>query len=222
LKVWTPRQIVAIAAARKPRFAPGTGWSYSDTNYYVLGQILRAVTGHSLASELRHRIFEPLGLDATSFPSGPSITGSHAHGYFLRPLQDVTTGSPSVQWAAGALVSDVDDLARFYRALLDGRLLRPDLLREMETFVTPVPGFSYGLGLMRLRGPCGAVFGHTGGSPGYVANAFTSENGRRQVVVLVNATAASLSSPVNGFQFFHLPAKAGKAVDRLIEAAYCR
>jgi hypothetical protein len=38
----------------------------------------------------------------------------------------------------------------------------------------------------------------------------------------MNATAASLSSPVNGFQFFHLPAKAGKAVDRLIEAAYCR
>jgi D-alanyl-D-alanine carboxypeptidase len=125
----------------KSRFAPGTGWSYSDTNYYVLGLILRAVTGHLLASELRHRMFEPLGLDRTSFPGGPSITGGHAHGYFLRPLQDVTIGSPSVQWASGALVSDADDLARFYRALLGGRLIRPDLLRVMETLVTPVPGF---------------------------------------------------------------------------------
>jgi hypothetical protein len=71
-------------------------------------------------------------------------------------------------------------------------------------------------------GRAGPIFGHTGGSSGYVADALNSEEGKRHVVVLVNATAASLSSPVKGFQFFHLPAKAAKAVDRLIEAAYCR
>jgi D-alanyl-D-alanine carboxypeptidase len=60
------------------------------------------------------------------------IAGRHAHGYFLRPRQDVTVGSPSVQWAAGGLVSNADDLARFFRALLRGRLLRPDLLRVMR------------------------------------------------------------------------------------------
>jgi D-alanyl-D-alanine carboxypeptidase len=222
LKAWTPRKIVAIATAHKPRFAPGAGWSYSDTNYYVLGLIVEAATKHSLASELRHRIFAPLRLHATSFPSGPRIAGRFAHGYFLGPLQDVTIGSPSVQWAAGALVSNADDLARFYRALLDGRLLRPNLLRAMETVVTPGPGFSYGLGLLKLRQPCGALWGHTGGSPGYIANALNSKNGNRQVVVLVNATAASLSAPVNGFQFFHLPKRAGEAVDRLIHKAYCR
>ncbi len=222
LKDWTPRQIVAIATAHKPRFAPGAGWSYSDTNYYVLGLIVEAATKHSLGSELRQRIFAPLRLRATSFPTGPDIAGRHAHGYFLRPLADVTIGSPSVQWAAGALVSNADDLARFYRALLGGRLLRPNLLQVMETVVTPTPGFSYGLGLQKLREQCGAVWGHTGASPGYVANALNSKDGRRQVIVLVNATAASLSAPVNGFQFFHLPKGAGKAVDRLIQTAYCR
>ncbi|MFY9578120.1 MAG: serine hydrolase domain-containing protein [Gaiellaceae bacterium] len=222
LKNWTPRRIVAIATAHKPRFAPGAGWSYSDTNYYVLGLIIEAATKHSLAGELRHRIFAPLRLHDTSFPTGPRIAGHYAHGYFLRPLQDVSVGSPSVQWAAGALVSNADDLARFYRALLDGRLLRADLLRAMETVVTPAPDFSYGLGLMKLREPCGSVWGHTGGSPGYVANALNSKDGTRQVVVFVNATAASLSAPVNGFQFFHLPKRAGNAVDRLIQTAYCR
>src|SRR4051812_43373720 len=128
LKDWTPRQIVAVATAHKPRFAPGAGWSYSDTNYYVVGEVVEAATGHSLARELRRRILVPLRLRATSFPHEATITGGHAHGYFLQPPLDVTVGTPSVQWAAGALVANADDLARFYRALLGGRLLRPDLL----------------------------------------------------------------------------------------------
>jgi D-alanyl-D-alanine carboxypeptidase len=221
MKEWTPREIVAIATAHKPRFAPGAGWSYSNTNYYVLGLIVEAATKHSLASELRRRIFAPLHLRATSLPTEPRIAGRHADGYFLGPLEDVTVGSPSVVWAAGALVSNADDLARFYGALLGGRLLRPDLLRAMETLITPVPDFSYGLGLQKVRSPCGALWGHSGGSPGYIANAFNSKDGTRQVVVLVNATAASLSAPVNGFQFFHLPERAGAALERLIQTAYC-
>jgi D-alanyl-D-alanine carboxypeptidase len=222
MRAWTPREIVAIATAHKPRFAPGAGWSYSDTNYYVLGLIVEAATGHPLADELRERIFVPLRLQGTSFDSAPRITGHYAHGYFLHPLEDVSVGSPSVLWAAGALVSNADDLARFFHALFAGRLIRPDLLRVMETVVTPAPGFSYGLGLQKLREPCGSVWGHTGGSPGYVANALNSKDGQRQIVVLVNATAATLSAPVNGFQFFHLPNRAGTAVASLITLAYCR
>lgn len=88
--------------------------------------------------------------------------------------------------------------------------------------MAPAPDFSYGLGLMKLHEPCGLVWGHTGGSPGYVASALNSKDGTRQVVVLVNATAASLAAPVNGFQFFHLPKRAADAVDRLIRTAYCR
>ena len=54
-----------------------------------------------------------------------------------------------------------------------------------------------------------------------MTNAVNSKDGRRQVVVLVNAIASSLSAPVNGFQFFHLPQRAGDAVDRLIQTAFC-
>src|SRR3954464_14396307 len=117
LRAWTPQEIVAIATAHPPTFAPGTAWSYSDTNYFILGMIVEAATGRPLAGELRRRILPPLRLRATSLPTEPDIAGPHAHGYFLRPLEDVTVGSPSVQWAAGALVSNADDLARFFRAL---------------------------------------------------------------------------------------------------------
>jgi D-alanyl-D-alanine carboxypeptidase len=222
LRVWRPREIVAIATAHKPYFAPGAGWRYADTNYYVLGLIVEAATRRPLGSELRHRIFAPQRLRATTFDNAARIAERHAHGYFLRPLEDVSVGSPSVDWAAGGLVSNADDLARFFRALLGGRLLAPDLLRAMETMVTPTPGWSYGLGLQRLREPCGAAWGHTGANAGYDAHALNSKDGRRQVVVLVNATAGLLSAPVKGFQAFGLPKRASDAVDRLIQTAYCR
>jgi D-alanyl-D-alanine carboxypeptidase len=219
LRVWTPREIVAIATAHPPTFPPGADWSYSDTNYFVLGLIVEAATGRPLAGELRRRIFAPLHLRATSLPTEPGIAGHHAHGYFLRPLEDVTVGSPSVQWAAGALVSNADDLARFFRALLGGRLLRPDLAQLMKTTVAAPqlgPRNAYGLGLQKVPTPCGALWGHTGASPGYVADALNSKDAKRQVVVLVNATgllsAAGLFAP---------PTRAGRAIDRLIETAYC-
>jgi D-alanyl-D-alanine carboxypeptidase len=219
LRDWTPREIVAIAARHRPAFAPGTGWSYSDTNYFVLGLIVERVTGRPLAAELARRILGPLHLRATSLPVEPDIAGPHAHGYFLRPLQDVTIGSPSVQWAAGALVSDAGDVARFFRALLGGRLVRADLLGLMEASVPAPqlgPGNAYGLGLQRVPDACGALWGHTGASPGYVADALNSRDGRRQIVVLANATGALTPAGL-----FGLPARAARAVDRVIHAANC-
>ena len=219
LRVWTPREIVAIATAHPPNFAPGEAWSYSDTNYFVLGLIVETATGRTLASELGRRIIAPLRLRATSLPSAPRIAGRHAHGYFLQPLQDVSVGSPSFDWAAGGLVSNARDLAGFFRALLGGRLVRPELLRLMRTTVAaPLlgRGYAYGLGLQKVPAPCGALWGHTGASPGYDTHALNGPRGTRQVVVLVNAT--STLSPAG---FFGLPTRAGRAVDRLITTAYC-
>jgi D-alanyl-D-alanine carboxypeptidase len=219
LRAWTPRQIIAIATRHKPHFAPGRGWWYSDTNYYVLGLIVEAATRDSLASELNRRIFAPLRLRATSFPAGPQIAGRHAHGYMrlgTPSLEDVTVGSPSLEWAAGALVSNADDLSRFFRALLRGRLLPPHLLQTMESVVATPLGWSYGLGLMKVSKACGALWGHEGGSPGYASQALNSKDGRRQVVVLTNLTGA-----LGAAGLFGVPTRAAEATERLIQTAYC-
>jgi D-alanyl-D-alanine carboxypeptidase len=124
-----------------------------------------------------------------------------------------------VQWAAGALVSDADDVARFFRALLGGRLVRRDLLALMQTTVAAPqlgPGTGYGLGLLKVGEPCGALWGHTGASPGYVADALNSRGGTRQVVVLANATGS-----ISGAGLFGLPPRAARAVDRLTRLATC-
>ena len=195
-----PRTLVARATAHPPLFAPGVRWSYSNTGYILLGLIVEAAVGDSLGAQLQQRIFTPLDLRRTTFDTSPHISGPHAHGYLAigkRRARDVSVFSPSFAWAAGAIVSTADDLARFYRALLQGRLLRPDLLGAMKTTVSMgAPGESYGLGLWKTRSmglsptnrlACGSVWGHDGDFPGYVTDAFSSEDAKRQMVVLVNS-----------------------------------
>ena len=191
--VWRPRQLIAIATEHPPLFPPGTSWSYSNTGYVLLGLIIRAATHSSVQQQLQTRILHPLGLRHTSFPvTNPHIAGPHAHGYQLgagpggTPL-DFTGLSPSWAWATGNMVSTVDDVARFHRALLRGRLLPPGLLRAMQTTVDTGSGFRYGLGLVSIELPCGTFWGHEGGLPGYENWALSSSDGEDQVVMMVNA-----------------------------------
>ena len=161
----------------------------------------------------------PLHLRPRASPTGPrSPAATRTATSFIRSRTSAL-GAPRLLWAAGALVSNADDLARFYRALLGGGLLRPDLLRAMETVVTPAPGFSYGLGLQKLRERCGAVWGHTGGSPGYVANALNSKDGSRQIVVLVNAHRRLAVGSRERLPVLPPPKRAADAVDHLIQTA---
>jgi D-alanyl-D-alanine carboxypeptidase len=138
------------------------------------------------------------------------MPGSHAHGYSTalgaRTPEDVTGISPTLTWAAGGLVSTADDLATFYRALVGGRLLRPDLLRAMETPRPIGPFDHYGLGLWRTRSlalltpaqrlRCSAFWGHNGDWPGYHADAFITKDLTRQVVLLVNGDVEGHPGPM--------------------------
>jgi D-alanyl-D-alanine carboxypeptidase len=201
-RVLTPAELVAVATRQTPLFAPGTGWSYSNTGYIVLGLVIEAATRTPLEHQLRERIFEPLGLASTTFPITPRLPPPSAHGYLpvgngLVPTRngrpaDVTAWHPSWAWAAGALVSTARDLARFYDALIGGELLRPEQLDQMKTAV-PIPNApaAYGLGLASEPSSCGRVRGHGGAVPGYTSVAYSSEDASHQAVVLINTSPAS-------------------------------
>ncbi len=167
----TPYELIEFAVAHPPTFAPGTGWSYSNTGYVIAGLMIEAAAGQDVERLVRQRILRPLRLNGTTFPRlNPDITGYHAHGYQLpaspgADYTDVTLFAPSLAWTAGAIISTADDLHRFYAALLGGRLLRSDLLQEMLTAVPVLPVFGYGLGMMTERHACGTVWGHNGASP---------------------------------------------------------
>lgn len=187
---WIPRRLVRIALEHAAH--PGSRYSYSSTNYLLLGLIVEAATGRPLARELEVRVFEPLGLDRTTF-SPRYVRGPYIHGHRPPSHQGVVTGVPrdtsreaaSWAWAAGAIASSAHDLTRFFAALLDGRLLPPRLLREMETLV-PAGRLRYGLGLAVFPTRCGDAWGHTGNAQGTVTVAWNRPDASRQVVLVVN------------------------------------
>jgi D-alanyl-D-alanine carboxypeptidase len=196
-RIWPPRKLVAIATAHPPLFPPGSDWSYSNTNYILLGLMIEAAVGTPLGQQLQQRFFDPLGLTETSFPTRARIDGAHAHGYVgfatlprLRSLLDTSPVSPSLAWAAGAIVSTGDDVTSFYAALLGGRLLPPELLDAMKT---PAPGVHYGLGLLETDTPCGQAYGHEGDLLGHRSFVYARPDGTRVALVMVNIDNTYLS-----------------------------
>ena len=189
-RYWSPQDILAVALAHSPTFPPGAGWSYSNTGYILLGLVLEQVTGHPIQTVLEQRVFRPLHLSRTFFALDGRFHGRYAHGYLPPSLtgggyRDTSSWPPSWAWAAGAVVSTAGDLARFYQGLMSGRLLRPDLLREMTNTVPAESSGRYGLGLAAFDLPCGTVWGHTGGIFGYTTFAFSDRSGRRSAVLLI-------------------------------------
>ncbi|MDR7276488.1 serine hydrolase domain-containing protein [Catenuloplanes atrovinosus] len=193
--VFTEEELLAIAFAHEPNFAPGQGWSYSNTNYTLLGMILEELTGTRMPDLVRQRITGPLGLRNTYYadPYATNTGRGYAHGYAISyaggtPEYVDVSDRPLGGWAgaAGAIISTPDDLSRFMSAVLSGKLLSRAQLAEMKTTVElpaefPIDG-GYGLGLLRIDSPCGTVWGHGGDTLGHHSTAVTTADGRRTAV----------------------------------------
>ncbi len=174
-----PIDLLRFAGSKPLAFEPGSQWSYSNTNYIALGLVIERVTGRSYADALERRIFQPLELDATELPQ-------------TRRLPDLDDGgfNPNTAWAAGAIVSNVRDLSRFYSALLSGRILSANSLAAMKKTVAVGPGGAYGLGLGSIGVRCGRAWGHGGGILDYTTLAIASDSGERVGVVSIHGRPA--------------------------------
>ncbi|MGW5349461.1 serine hydrolase domain-containing protein [Streptomyces sp. NPDC004031] len=206
-RAYTPEQLVALAMTQ-PR-VPGDGWTYSNTNYTLAAMVIGKVTGRSWAQEVTDRIIRPLGLRDTSAPgASPYVTGPHADAYATfngtSAPTDVTVLDPSMAVGSGALISSTHDLARFYTALLGGRLLAPAQLAEMTSTV-PAPDLQvdYGLGLGRIPLSCGgSYYAHPGELLGYHTWGGVTADGTRSAVVYATSdggpdTQAAMSDLVD-------------------------
>ncbi|WP_394844220.1 beta-lactamase family protein [Pendulispora brunnea] len=194
-----PEELVAKAIAHEPNFAPGTSWSYSNTNYTLAGMIIEKVTGHPWASEIRTRILEPLQMWHTFEPGDwPALPAPHAQGYNAfsegKPLVDVTLFNMSWGGAAGSLITTTEDLTRFWRALQEGELLSPARMAEMHETVPATelqavfPGLRDGLGVFWSPTRCGGFWHHPGDTPGFSTRNAVNDEGTRALVLSENTT----------------------------------
>ncbi|MDR8408759.1 beta-lactamase family protein [Nonomuraea sp. 3-1Str] len=195
---YQPRELLEVAFAKK---LPDDGkWHYSNTNYVVLGLLVEKLTGHPYGKEVTRRILRPLGLRHTVVPGDRAgLPAPHAKGYEPLPgLVDATRMNPSLDWAAGEMISTAADLERFMSALLDGKLISKTSLQAMRTTVETGAGFGYGLGLQAYRLPCGTVWGHSGELIGYLTFAFRSDSGKSMTLSINPSTRNPSTEEVMG------------------------
>jgi D-alanyl-D-alanine carboxypeptidase len=167
---WRPVELVDHAAAYgTPPFRPGQGFQYSDTGFVIAGILAEQATGRQLHEIFRELVFDPLGMDETWLEGHePSRNPEPAHHY--SDALDLTTISPTMDWAGGGLVTTAPDLARFVRALWSGQILDAGALSELTRW-TPGASFPpghrlrydrYGLGMGSITVDGVELMGHTG------------------------------------------------------------
>ncbi|MGH9096595.1 MAG: serine hydrolase domain-containing protein [Acidimicrobiales bacterium] len=191
--VFTPDQLIAYGVSASPIFAPGGKFNYSNTNTILLGKVIEKVTGQPYADVLQQQILGPLGLTNTTFPTvSPVIADPHAQGYTLQgstkltqPV-DATNWSPSFGWTAGAMVSNLQDLLVYDRALATGQGLLSSAAQTERLDSFPKPA-GYGLGIGCIDG----WIGHTGELPGFNTSLYYDTTSDTSVVVLVNSDIPS-------------------------------
>jgi D-alanyl-D-alanine carboxypeptidase len=203
-RIWRPEELVQYGIADSPAFDPGTDFQYSNTNTVLLGLVLEQVSGEPIGDLYREGIIEPLGLQETSFPNAdPAFPEPHPQGYTLQGQDDgelvnATDWNPSWGWTAGAMISTVDDLLVYGRALGTGEgLLPPEQQDErLDSFLSDdLPPNSaeraYGLGLGREYG----WLGHTGELPGFNTAVYYHPELDATVAVEVNSDIPSGDCP---------------------------
>jgi|SRR5215210_3514865 len=172
------------------REAPPGSFAYRNSNYILLGAILRRVGGRRTGAQLRDEILRPLGLRHTSLDRDPALARRFAGGG--RQDNDLW----GELFSDGGMAGTAPDVARFFDALLVGeRLLRPGSLRRMTA---PGPNGTYGLGLGSAGlGRC-RLWGHTGFYPGWTSEALTERRSGVTAVVLLHGAQRGDADAVLG------------------------
>ncbi|MGH9270078.1 MAG: serine hydrolase domain-containing protein, partial [Ilumatobacteraceae bacterium] len=151
---WTGAELLAAAQESPPLFEPGQGWAYSHTDITLLGEVLEAATGQTVAELLASRVFEPLGMTHSAVFTTNEIGTPTFHAYSNERgvYEETTFWNPTWALNSGNLNATVEDLGRWSRALNRGELLDDesfDLMMAANTAglgpMTEAQYFSFGM-----------------------------------------------------------------------------
>jgi CubicO group peptidase (beta-lactamase class C family) len=188
-RFWTPEEIMATIGA--PHFAPGQGWSYSNTNYLLAGEIIDTASGYSWVENLHDIIFDPLEMDSIFVGAYEPRNGPVAaewDGF----TGEVIVNSPmtseySMMHAAGGILSGAQEMVSWYNSLLNGEIISNMSLNEMLDFE---PVWYYGLGIWASQYNGKLAYTHTGGTLGYISMMWYDVETKTILCILYNGRDA--------------------------------
>lgn len=182
-------ELIQVFADLPMDFSPGEKYRYSNSGYVLLGAIIEKASGQSYSDFIQTAIFDKLGLE-NSYYGGPQLIPYRARGYQGTAGEYSNAGylSMTQPHGAGALLSTVDDLAKWTAALFGGDLVSGKSLELMTTDYElnngDSAGYGYGLGLSESFGA--RQIAHSGGIHGFASSGIWLPDHNVYAVVLSN------------------------------------
>jgi D-alanyl-D-alanine carboxypeptidase len=195
-KIRTAADLLPYFAQQPLKFAPGTGWRYSNAGFVVLGLIVEKLSGQSYYDYVRSHIFKPAGMSDTDSYESTREVPNMAVGYTRagaegpprpeNPLRPNTFWLPFRGSPAGGGYSTLGDLLKFDRALRAHKLLSAKFTELITTGKVDAPfdKYAYGFGDHRVNGK--RYVGHNGGAPGTAAQFESYPDTGYTLIVLSN------------------------------------
>jgi CubicO group peptidase (beta-lactamase class C family)/uncharacterized protein YneR len=198
LSLWrqdmTVEEIIALFKDQPMDFVPGDRWAYSNSGYHLLGAIIEKVSGQTYEQFLTQHIFDPLGMTHSGYDHVERIVPGRVAGYQKgsEGYENAPYLSMTHPYAAGGLLSSVDDLVLWDEALYKDKLLAQDTLEQAFTPAVlrtgTATGYGYGWGMTSYEEH--RMIEHGGGIPGFLTYAIRLPDDHLFVAVLMNSTAA--------------------------------
>ncbi len=192
-----PADLIALFKDKPLEFNPGERWAYDNSGYFLLGAIIEKVAGESYETFVEEEIFKKLGMTHSRYDHPEEIVPLRAAGYSKddQGSRNASFISMTQPFAAGALMSTVDDLAIWDRALSSEALLKKSSLDRMFTPYKLKSGLltHYGCGMEVFDFAGRRLHQHDGGINGFSTDLIRVPEERFFVAILSNDDASDPS-----------------------------
>lgn len=207
-----PEEVIDLIKSNPMEFAPGTKWKYNNSGFFLLGYIIEKVSGQTYQEYLQENFFTPLGMTSSCYGDDSKIIKLRASGYQPGSEGPVNADYMSMYlpYAAGSVMSTVDDLYKWHRAVHSYMLVEKETLEMAHTPYRlsdgKSTGYGYGWFLSHLQGS--PTIEHGGGINGYLTNSvylpdedvfvalFSNNNGKAPEFSSLKMAALAIGKPL--------------------------